>query len=170
MPVPYLKKLAKEGHGSLPELEKQWSKAKLRAAEQGHAEDYAYITSILKKMLSIKSSFFVVVSSTANDYLIRMGQQFRGLKPLSGDCRSQAVRQLLADTAGLIYQINIVGHAGERDVVHVFLTDNHGRQVKDPWNGQQLPNSKYQVTLASGTQTLDVVQRLDVAHFLQQYC
>lgn len=56
MPVPYLQKLAKEGHGTLPELEKKWAKAKRRAAEQGHKDDYAYITGILKKMLSIQSS------------------------------------------------------------------------------------------------------------------
>lgn len=62
MPVSYLKKLVKEGHGSLPELEKQWSKAKRRAAEQGHADDYAYITGILKKMLSIKAALASVQS------------------------------------------------------------------------------------------------------------
>ena len=51
MPTPYLKKLAKEGKGSLPELEKKWDEAKEAADKQDQGDNYAYRTSIFKKMV-----------------------------------------------------------------------------------------------------------------------
>ena len=51
MPTPYIKKLAKEGHGSVQHLEKKWDEAKGKAAEQGHAEDYALVTTIFQSMV-----------------------------------------------------------------------------------------------------------------------
>lgn len=56
MPVPYLQKLAKEGHGSIESLEQKWSEAKKAAAGEGHADDYAYITGIFKKMAGVTAS------------------------------------------------------------------------------------------------------------------
>jgi hypothetical protein len=52
MPTPYIQKLAKEGHGSVQHLEKKWDEAKSKAAEQGHAEDYALVTTIFKKLVN----------------------------------------------------------------------------------------------------------------------
>jgi hypothetical protein len=52
MPVPYLKKLADKHGVSLGVAEKRWEKAKTLAAEQGHADNYAYITGIAKKMFN----------------------------------------------------------------------------------------------------------------------
>jgi len=50
MPTPYIKKLSREGKGSVPELEKKWDDAKEAAGKQGHAKDYGYVTNIFKKM------------------------------------------------------------------------------------------------------------------------
>jgi len=51
MPTPYLKKLSKEGKGSLPALEKKWNKAGEIAKKEGREDDYAYRTGILKNMV-----------------------------------------------------------------------------------------------------------------------
>ena len=53
MPTAYIKKLAKEGHGSIQALEKKWDAAKARAADEGRTDDYAYITGIFKKMAGV---------------------------------------------------------------------------------------------------------------------
>jgi len=50
MPTPYIKKLSKEGKGSVPSLEKKWDRAKDAAAKQGHSKDYGYVTNIFKSM------------------------------------------------------------------------------------------------------------------------
>ncbi len=55
MPSAYLKTLHDEGHGSMEKLEHHWEMAKEQAAKAGRGDDYAYITGILKKSLSIKS-------------------------------------------------------------------------------------------------------------------
>lgn len=57
MPTPYIKKVAKETGKSIAELEKKWKEAKAAAAEEGHAEDYAYITSIFKNMAGINEGY-----------------------------------------------------------------------------------------------------------------
>ena len=52
MPNAYIKKLADEGKGTVDSLEKKWEKAKSLAKEQGHGEEYDYITGIFKKMVN----------------------------------------------------------------------------------------------------------------------
>ena len=52
MPTPLIKKLAKEGKGTIKELEKKWKQAKAIAHNEGHEEDWAYITAIFKKMIN----------------------------------------------------------------------------------------------------------------------
>lgn len=51
MPTPYIKKLAAKHHTSVGKSEGRWEKAKQQAAKQGHGEDFAYVTSIYKKMM-----------------------------------------------------------------------------------------------------------------------
>lgn len=51
MPTPYIEKLAKEGKGTVKELEAKWDKAKKLAADQGHTDEYDYITGVFKKMV-----------------------------------------------------------------------------------------------------------------------
>ena len=51
MPNAYIKKLSKEKNIPIEDLEKKFKKAKTLAAEQGHKEDYDYITGIFKKMI-----------------------------------------------------------------------------------------------------------------------
>lgn len=61
MPTTYIKKLAKQGKGTIQALEKKWAKAKKLAAEQKHKDDYPYITGIFKKMVG--ASFYLRVLS-----------------------------------------------------------------------------------------------------------
>lgn len=51
MPTPYIKKLHKEGKGSISKLEKKWKEAEELAKKQGKGSNYAYITSIFKNMI-----------------------------------------------------------------------------------------------------------------------
>jgi len=51
MPTDYIKKLSKEGKGSISTLEKKWDDAKAAAAREGKTDDYGYITGIFKKMV-----------------------------------------------------------------------------------------------------------------------
>lgn len=51
MPAPYVKKLAKQKGMSVSDAEKKWNSAKGQAKKEGHGEDYAYITSIFKRMM-----------------------------------------------------------------------------------------------------------------------
>jgi hypothetical protein len=53
MPANIVKSFADKTGKSEAEVEKLWNKAKEIAADNGHKEDYEYITGILKKMLSI---------------------------------------------------------------------------------------------------------------------
>lgn len=51
MPTAYIKKLAKEGHGTVQSLEKKWDEAKAAAKKEGKGENFAYVTGIFQKML-----------------------------------------------------------------------------------------------------------------------
>ncbi|QDH83582.1 A/G-specific adenine glycosylase [Achromobacter phage Motura] len=51
MPTSYLKTLSEKGKGSVPELEKQWEKAKADAKAQGQADNWAYVTGIFKRRI-----------------------------------------------------------------------------------------------------------------------
>lgn len=51
MPTDYIKKLSKEGHGSVAELERKWDEAKDAAEKQGQGDNFAYRTSIFKNMV-----------------------------------------------------------------------------------------------------------------------
>lgn len=51
MPQAYVRKLAKKHGTSTRRAESKWAKAKASAVESGHADNYAYITSIFKNMM-----------------------------------------------------------------------------------------------------------------------
>lgn len=51
MPTNYIKKLAKEGKGTVPALERKWEDAKDQAAKAGHKDNFAYITEIFQNMV-----------------------------------------------------------------------------------------------------------------------
>jgi len=57
MPLPALKSLAKKSGTSLDRAEELWDKAKERAAEEGHKEDWPYVMGIVKKMLGLGESY-----------------------------------------------------------------------------------------------------------------
>ena len=59
MPTASVKKLAKKHGMSVGKAEGHWEAAKKRAAKQGHAEDFDYVTAIFKTMMgeSTKESF-----------------------------------------------------------------------------------------------------------------
>lgn len=56
MPTNYIKKLSKEGKGSISSLESKWEAAKKQAEAEGEADNYAYITSIFKNMVGVTGS------------------------------------------------------------------------------------------------------------------
>ena len=56
MPAPLVKSFASKTGKSVDEVERLWDKAKSRAAEQGHEEEYDYIVGILKNMLKLERS------------------------------------------------------------------------------------------------------------------
>ena len=51
MPLPYVKKVAKKKGKSTAFAETKWAQAKQAASDQGHGDDYGYITAIFKKMM-----------------------------------------------------------------------------------------------------------------------
>ena len=51
MPTSYIKKLSSEGHGSIQALEKKWDEAKSQAKKSGQGDNFAYVTTIFKKMV-----------------------------------------------------------------------------------------------------------------------
>ncbi|MDE1830700.1 MAG: hypothetical protein KGI25_10305 [Thaumarchaeota archaeon] len=51
MPQAYVRKLAKKHGTSTRKAEGKWAKAKASAAASGHADNYAYVTSIFKNMM-----------------------------------------------------------------------------------------------------------------------
>lgn len=55
MPTAYIKKLAKEGHGSVESLEKKWNTAKEKAKEEGKGDNFALITTIFQNMIGASS-------------------------------------------------------------------------------------------------------------------
>lgn len=56
MPSNYIKKLAGGDKKKQTKLEKKWDEAKKAAAEQGHEDDFDYITAIFKKMAGVNES------------------------------------------------------------------------------------------------------------------
>lgn len=56
MPQPYVQKLARKHGLSDAEAEARWTKAKKKAADAGHADDYAYVTTIFKSMMGEQSA------------------------------------------------------------------------------------------------------------------
>lgn len=54
MPTPYLEKKAKESEKSMEAVERLWEEAKASAAEQGKADNYAYITAVFDRRLHRK--------------------------------------------------------------------------------------------------------------------
>ena len=56
MPSEYVDELAKQKGMSATEAERLWDKAKRLAAKEGHADDFAYITGIFKRMMGESSS------------------------------------------------------------------------------------------------------------------
>ncbi len=56
MPANTVKSFAEKTGKSVAEVEKLWDKAKELAKEAGEAENFAYITGILKKMLNLNET------------------------------------------------------------------------------------------------------------------
>lgn len=54
MPTSYIRKLSKQGKGSVAELERKWDAAKAQASKQGQSDNYGYITQIFKRMVGVE--------------------------------------------------------------------------------------------------------------------
>lgn len=68
MPTNYIKKLSKQGKGSISALEKKWELAEAKAKAEGHESDYGYITTIFKSMVHIKASLNMDDESLVNNH------------------------------------------------------------------------------------------------------
>ena len=71
MPTAYVQKLAKKHNVSIKKSEKEWNKAKKRATKEGKGENFAYITSIYKKIMSESTKLtslkdFLIISETSD--------------------------------------------------------------------------------------------------------
>jgi len=51
MPTPYIKKLSKQGKGTIQELETKWKKAKAIAEEKGHGGNWKYVTTVFNRLV-----------------------------------------------------------------------------------------------------------------------
>lgn len=76
MPTAYIKKLAKEGKGSIQELEKKWDEAGDAAGKQDQDDNYAYRTSIFQKMVGATyiDSYEALASTSYIDKLASEGK------------------------------------------------------------------------------------------------
>lgn len=55
MPTPYVKKLADKHGVPVSQVEKKWDKAKKIAEDEGHKDNWAYITGVVKRMMNESS-------------------------------------------------------------------------------------------------------------------
>lgn len=88
MPTAYIEKLAKEGKGSVAELEKKWDKAKAAAKKEGKDDNFAYITSIFQKIVNAHNF-------TAS----HMQENVRGKFPIKASARIQELSSHQEDQA-----------------------------------------------------------------------
>jgi hypothetical protein len=70
MPNNIINSFAEKSGKSKEEVEQLWDKAKEIAAKENKAEDYAYITGILKKMLKLNESGFLTIKDIIQEGLI----------------------------------------------------------------------------------------------------
>lgn len=121
MPTAYIEKLAKQGKGSVAELEKKWDEAKSAAAKEGKSDNYGYITSIFQSKVGASVKAFTI--------------------------QAAARMQVIADS--FEGWLNTLGYKYERtegkqeailmapyDDVHKKLTDNDWERIRSP-NGLQ---------------------------------
>lgn len=122
MPVPYLKKLSKEGKGSVPSLEKKWDDAGKIADKAGKGDNYAYRTGILKNMVGaelnaatrlvrtvvIADSFEGWINTLGYKYSRKIRSKNATLEAASGEViaelKSDGWRQVSDDTFQYVYQ------------------------------------------------------------------
>jgi hypothetical protein len=105
---------------------------------------------------------------TSKTYLERMGDLYAGrLLPTHNDCRLSVVQAIKKDSdpTNLVY---VIGDRTYDSPIHTFLMTNHGSVVVDKWGGK-LNGSKYTVTLKGDSEDYDVLQKIDVRHFLDEY-
>lgn len=53
MPTAFIQSVARKQGKPVAELESKWDQAKARAAEEGHKEDWPYVTAIFKNMAHV---------------------------------------------------------------------------------------------------------------------
>jgi hypothetical protein len=98
MPTPYIKKLSKEGKGSIDELEKKWRKAESIASGEGHAYDYGYITTIFKSLVpaAVKPAIISAYEKESLKMTIKINAAFR-LRATANDAKLKILNKKLTD-------------------------------------------------------------------------
>jgi len=107
--VPVVKAFAEKSGKSVPEVEKLWKEAKDQAAKEDKAEDYAYITGILKKMLKLESVNEDVEDYDYDDEANEYGEDYEEF-----DCHPTklvALNALAMDTQVHLFHLNTLSYA-----------------------------------------------------------
>ena len=76
MPNAYIEKLVQQGKGTKADLEDKWEKAKAAAQKAGQAKNYAYITSVFKKMAHASTADMVAAGFFTIDEIRERGRQY----------------------------------------------------------------------------------------------
>lgn len=134
MPTAYIKTLSRSGKGSVAELEKKWDRAKELAEEEGHAENYAYVTGIFNRMIGKKKAGLasgVTQEDINNDITDRMGQTTERRPDYSG--------QLFGALSGLTPDIRSGDKGGKKVSGDPF---KNSRDISSGTSGRQdgVPN------------------------------
>jgi len=146
MTTPYLKKLSKEGHGTLEHLEKEWDNAKKDAKKEGKENNYALVTTIFKKRVGL-TSFLVEAAIPLSLYRPYKGvgnknlyanifatfahtsrNNYRIYLPLSG---SKAINDKVSETVPPLVKdyLTKVGFSLDNYTLGTAI-DKHGRTVR----------------------------------------
>lgn len=134
------------------EAERRWGKAKKIAGKEGHAEDYAYITGIFKKMMRETSMILARLKAIAYTaptprlVLQRIRDIVGGTIPLSPQTCWNKVGLFLQrnpTTRGYILFYQIEGDADH--VAHCVLVDRYDRTLADTLRGVRKDNNSVYV-------------------------
>ncbi len=124
MPASYVKKLANLKGVSVTNAEKKWNSAKDQAAKEGHAEDYAYITSIFKRMMHAAA----LTNIPAGQPMTIAKVQVAATKDILLDSAVATVQKRIKDLFGVTYAYRAQAGGGS-DTGVTFITKRWGGKV-----------------------------------------
>ncbi len=103
MPTAYIKKLHEQGKGSIADLEHKWDTAKAQAKKEGRADDFAYTTGILNRMVGATHASAVQINAAARLQASKGEEEVT----ITLTCRGEAKKKLSDLLAGVSYMCAI---------------------------------------------------------------